>query len=399
MRVLFLTSTLPRFSGDMQAGFVIEQAQAWLGARPKNEICILAPHDAGAARREELDGIRVERFRYFLPERWQQLAYPAILPNIRARPWLAVQIPGFLAAEYFAARGIVRRLGVDCIYAHWVMPQGVVAWRIKRSLGIPYILQNHSSDLAVFAKAGSIGEKLARSVLLEAAHFFCVNARQRDEALALLAPAQREAFAQRCTVLPMGIGPLPTEQFAPGRRHDIATIGRLSSKKGINLLILAAEMLAERGMRPSVGIAGDGEERSPLEALVSKSDVRFVGFLTGREKDHFLASADRFAFPALAADGDVEGMPVALLEALARGAPVLASRDTNVELLAEWQSLRDEVVFIEDPSDIGRLASALADLLQRDRCSDAMIEIMARYRWDRLIEEYLKPIEAVVRAA
>ncbi len=392
MRVLMLTSTLPRFHDDMQANFVGEQAAAWAEARPADEIFVLAPHDILAARRENVGRVSVERFQYLVPTRLQRLAYPAILPNLRRNPFLWAQVPPFMLAEYLAARRLARRIDADCIYAHWIMPQGLVAWRLKRALGIPYVLQNHSSDLAVFDKAGEAGRKLARMVLREAAHFFCVNAVQRDHALALFAGAEREAFARRCTVLPMGIAEIPAESPALPTRFDVATIGRLSRKKGIDLLIKAAERLAARGIRPRISIAGDGEERSRLEALVRQSDVTFTGFITGEAKDRFLASADCFAFPAFAADGDVEGLPVALLEALGRGRPVLASRDTNIELLPEWPEIRERVIFVADPTDLPSLEANLERLLTAEP-SDKVARAIARYRWKNLIGEYLAAIE------
>lgn len=394
MRVLFLTSTLPRFAGDMQAGFVAEQAQAWQAARQDDELAILAPHDAAAPREERLGTLRILRYRYLLPERAQRLAYPAIMPNIRANPLLALQLPPLLVAGYRAAMREARVMQADLVYAHWVMPQGLMAWRLRRAAGIPYVLQNHSSDLTVFDKLGAGGRRLARAILRDCLWFFCVNSAQREHALQMFDGAEREAFAQRCTVLPMGIASLPATPDSGGE-WDIATIGRLSRKKGLDLLIRAAETLAARGWRPRIAIAGDGEEAAALKAMVRASDVHFPGFLTGSEKDRFLASARSFAFPALAADGDVEGLPVALLEGLARGRPVLASRDTNIALLPEWPAIKDGVVFVEDPSDLAALAAAMERLVTLSP-GRAVAETIGRYRWDRVIEDYLAPIEGAM---
>ena len=395
MRVLMLTSTYPRFAGDMQANFVGEQAAAWAAERPNDQLVVLAPHSSGVPQREAADGFTVERFRYLRPASAQRLAYPAILPNLRRNPLLWAQVPPFVAAEYLAARRVAQRISADCVYAHWTIPQGLVAWQIKRTLGLPYFLQNHSSDLAVLDKLGSPGRKLARTLLRDAAHFFCVNADQRRHAVELFEGGERDEFDRKCTVLPMGIAERSTTSAATRGGFDIATIGRLSRKKGTELLICAAESLAARGIRPSIGIAGDGEERERLNALVDRANVTFVGFLTGPEKDRFLAAARGFAFPALAADGDVEGLPVALLEALARGTPVLASRDTNIELLPEWAAIRDDVVFVEDPSDIDSLERALERLIATDGSSRTVRHI-ERYHWNNLIREYLAPIDSAL---
>ncbi|MDF1835888.1 MAG: glycosyltransferase [Alteraurantiacibacter sp. bin_em_oilr2.035] len=379
----------------MQANFVGEQAAAWRKARPDHRITILAPHSPGIARHDEVAGASVTRFPYFVPSSAQRLAYPAIMPNLKRNPLLWAQVPPFILAEYVAATQIAKKICPRVIYAHWVMPQGLVAWRLWREMGIPYILQNHSSDLAVFDKAGGIGRKLARVLLREASHYFCVNASQRDHALSLFDGADREAMAARCTVLPMGIATDDAQALVPGKQFEIATISRLSRKKGLDLLIRAAEALAAKGVRPRIAIAGDGEERARLESMVVEADITFTGFLAGERKDRFLASAERFVFPALAADGDVEGMPVAMLEAMARGRPVLVSRDTNVELLPEWPEIRDELVFVESPSDIAALAEGLEKLLEIGP-SEELRRLIDRYRWTNLIHDYLAPIEAAL---
>lgn len=400
MRVLFLTSTLPRFAGDMQADFVGEQAEAWAAARPGDDLTILAPGDPAAPHSERRGAIDVRRFAYMPDPRWQKLAYPAILPNIRRRPVLSLQVPAFLAAQYGAARRLVREKGIDLVYAHWVMPQGLVAWRLKAATGVPYVLQNHSSDLSVFAKAGGVGRALARRVLGEAAAFFCVNAGQRDFALSLVDGPHRAALDAKAHVLPMGTV-LPDADIAGSPfGYDLATIGRLSGKKGLDLLIAAAERLAADGIRPRIGIAGDGEDRAALEALPKSAHVEFPGFLTGPRKAEFLHAAQAFVFSNLAQGGDVEGMPVALLEAMALGKPTLASRDTNIEMLPEWTAIRDAVEFVRDPRDIGALADAMRRLAglsakERARRSAVLRQHVRRYRWDRLIHEYLAAIDAV----
>jgi glycosyltransferase involved in cell wall biosynthesis len=397
MRVLFLTSTLPRFTGDMQANFVGEQAAAWKAARPEDELFILAPHDKSAALDEIWDGIKIVRFRYMRPARWQALAYTAILPNLKRRPSLAVQVLPFLLAEYLAARRLVAEHKIDLIYAHWVMPQALVALWISQTRGTPFVIQNHSSDLRIFAKFGAAGNALARRVIRAARQLFCVNSAQRDYALGLFEDRERSTIADKTKVLPMGVAP-PQAESPVAARYDFGAISRLSKKKGLHHFIAAAEALASRGVRPAIGIAGGGEDAEELKALVNKSDIEFPGFLTGAEKDLFFDMTRIFVMPSVTSGGDVEGMPVALLEALCRGKPTIASRDTNITSLPEWPAIEQDVFYIDDPSNIGALAetmeraatSAEADAPRAERLRSTM----SRYWWPNLIEEYLEAIES-----
>ncbi|WP_299949844.1 glycosyltransferase [uncultured Ruegeria sp.] len=395
MNVLFLTSTFPRFAGDQQAPFVLEQARAWRAKRPLDKLFVLAPHDAGAERRETLDGIEIRRFRYMPSDKQQTLAYPAILPNIRQNPWRIFQVLPFLWAQYAAAKSIARETEIDLVYAHWVMPQGLVALALDRFCRLPYVLQNHSSDLSVFTKFGLPGRHMARAVLQRAGIFFCVNSEQKTFAESLLPDI-------RCHVLPMGVSldlaRAVKDQSLQDAKYAVATISRLSKKKGIQHLIDAAEVLAKNGQVFPLGIAGDGEDAEELRTRPTHADVHFTGFLSGTEKAEFFGHSFAMAFPSVNAAGDVEGMPVALLEALTSGKPTIASKATNIELLPEWPEIREDVELLEDPSDTMAFAQAIERTLnltptQAQARSERLRRAMGGVTWDRLIEKYLRVID------
>ena len=395
--ILFLTSTLPRFVGDQQAAFVLEQAAAWKRARPDDTLYILAPHDVGAHDTEQIDSVTIERFHYMRPAQLQTLAYPAIMPNLRRKPVRALQIPFYLWNQYRTAKRMIKTHRIDLVYAHWVMPQGVVADQLKRATGVPYILQNHSSDLSVFTKLGKPGRALARRILRRAEAFFCVNSLQREMARDILP-------GLACAVLPMGVA-MQTPKAPPVTRatdaaYGVGTISRLSGKKGLDHLIAAAEALAARGQHPRFAIAGDGEDAERLKALPQASDVTFPGFLAGAEKLAFFDDCFAMALPSASTKGDVEGLPVALLEAMASGKQVIASRDTNIKLLAEWSEISGIVEYLDDPSDVDAFARAIMRLLALDpevaaQNAQVLARTAERYRWDNLIEEYLSVIDSV----
>ena len=77
---------------------------------------------------------------------------------------------------------------------------------------------------------------------------------------------------------------------------------------------------------------------------------------------------------------------------------MLASRDTNIELLPEWDAIKRDVVFVEDPADIDALARAIVELMTRSPGSAGQAkQVLSRYLWSNLIEEYLEPIERAVK--
>ncbi|HIC67945.1 MAG TPA: glycosyltransferase family 4 protein, partial [Candidatus Latescibacteria bacterium] len=84
--VCLLTTGYPRFEGDLFGAFVLELARGLV--RQGLRVAVLAPHDRGASLREDVDGVRIQRFRYFIP-RWQRLAYGGGMPTNLRESWIA----------------------------------------------------------------------------------------------------------------------------------------------------------------------------------------------------------------------------------------------------------------------------------------------------------------------
>jgi glycosyltransferase involved in cell wall biosynthesis len=107
-------------------------------------------------------------------------------------------------------------------------------------------------------------------------------------------------------------------------------LGRLTEKKGIDVLLRAFAPVAQARRDVVLLIAGEGELRSALEREVRllgmESRVQFTGFVSGEAKRHVIAAADAMVVPSVvAADDDAEGLPVALLEGLAAGLVCVAT--------------------------------------------------------------------------
>lgn len=116
---------------------------------------------------------------------------------------------------------------------------------------------------------------------------------------------------------------------APARRSDnkknktIFYLGRLEQRKGVKHLLHAFKLLSETSPEASLVIAGDGPDRAKLEALAADLDLKnvaFVGYVTEKEKLHYLRTADLYCSPALYG----ESFGVVLLEAMATGLVTVA---------------------------------------------------------------------------
>ena len=140
-RLLVLTSTYPRWRGDSEPGFVHELARR---LAVTFEVTVLCPHAPGAARRERMDGVEVERFRYAPAALETLVPGGGVLPNLKRRPAKWLLLPGFLLGQAIATRRALARLGPDVVHAHWIVPQGAVM-ALLAALGrrVPWLLTSH----------------------------------------------------------------------------------------------------------------------------------------------------------------------------------------------------------------------------------------------------------------
>jgi len=146
-------------------------------------------------------------------------------------------------------------------------------------------------------------------------------------------------------------------------------VGRFVAKKGLNTLIEACAILSARGVEFSCHLYGDGEERAAIAALTATLGVTQVVHLEGPIPNQAFYStmsrADVFVCPCrYRPDGERDGIPVTLLEAMAAGIAVVSTTVSGIPELIE-----DQVNgFLVPPEN----ASALADVLQRLLTNDGL---------------------------
>jgi glycosyltransferase involved in cell wall biosynthesis len=317
---------------------------------------VLIPAVPGGASEEHGDGIRVRRYRFF-PRRWEDLAAGAILENVRAHKSRLIQVPFLMAAQSLAVRKAVRREHPAVLHAHWIIPQGLVArFAAPR---VPLVVTTLGGDL--YALNDPLSKALKRSVLRRARAVTVMNADMRERAIAL------GANPATTYVMPMGAQVAQFADAALGRISRVAeadapvrllAVGRLVEKKGFRQLL---EALAE--IDPALWhltIVGDGPERRALETAASDLPVDFVGQLTREALTRADAEADVAVFPSVrAASGDQDGLPVALLEAMASGCAVVVSDLPGLD-----EAVEPGVSGLSVPSgDVAALREALATVI------------------------------------
>ncbi len=347
-RLLVVASTYPAAADDGTPGFVRDIA---LVEAEEFDTLVLVPRVPGAGHREERSGdLTVQRFRYF-PRRWEDLADGAILENLRSRKSRWLQLLPFVLAEALALRRAVRTYRPDVLHVHWILPQGAAALLAARK--VPWLVTTLGGD--VYALSDPISDRLKRAVLRRARAVTAMNSDMTGRLIDQGAPPEATH------VLPMGADveairvAAAGEQQVPGR---IMFAGRLVEKKGVAVLLDALRRLPATGW--TLDIVGDGQLRAELTRLADGLPVTFRGQLSRAELARSYARAEIAVVPSVAAaSGDQDGLPVTLLEAMAVGCAVVASRLAGIDAAV----VHGESGLLVPPGDAEALAATLEALL------------------------------------
>jgi glycosyltransferase involved in cell wall biosynthesis len=330
-RVLLVTSSYPRWVGDSTTPFIHHLAQ---DLRERGwDILVLAPHAAGAARREILDGVPVERFRYLWPESLENVCYDGgALVKLRQNRWNLLKIPFLVIAQWAAILWRVGRYKIILVHSHWILPQGFTVALSAGLLGAPHIATIHGSD--VFALRGWIARQCQRFVLRRA-DAVTVNSSATQAAVEGLAPGLSglTRIAMGATVPSHDVtarAPMLRGAYRRNAGPLLIFVGRLVEEKGVADLLAAIAIVRTSLPDVTALIVGDGPDRSKFEQQVERlglgSMVTFTGWLPPDQVQCHLAAADIFVGPSRPGpDGTIEAQGITFIEAMLAGRPVIAT--------------------------------------------------------------------------
>lgn len=256
------------------------------------------------------------------------------------------------------------------IHAHWSTYPTTAAWALARVTGRPFGFTCHAHD--VFRNHHLLPRKIADAAL--AVTISRHNVDWLDRNISALAP--RKLKVVHCGVDLRQISWQPGER--PGNR--ILGVGRLSPEKGFHTLIDALALLRDSGTMFHCTLIGDGPARQELEALIDRHGLHQCVELAGAQPQEVVRSALEgatvFALPCqIAANGSRDGIPVALMEAMAAGVPVVSCPVSGVpELIGD-----DVHGLLAVEGNAASLAQALKRLLD-DPSLRRRLSIAARER-------------------
>ena len=318
-KLIVTASTFPRWKDDTEPRFVLDLASHMTD---EFDVTVLVPAAPGAKNREVLEGVQVIRYHYFPVHKWETLCYPgAIVPRIKEKKIRALLVPFLLLSLYFHLWKILPEY--DVVHAHWLIPQGIVQSFFKK----PYIVTGHGGDVVSLNKG--IMRKLKVRCLKKARHVTVVSEYLKGRVQELVPEIEPEVISMGVDTRKFGRQYRVENYFGQGDKKVVLFVGRLAEKKGVAYLIEAMKQIDAL-----LVIVGNGPLRKTLEEQaeqVGKDRIRFLGEKTHEELKKIYASADIFVAPSVTAkDGDQEGLGLVLLEAMASGLPVVASKSGGI---------------------------------------------------------------------
>lgn len=386
MRILVFTSLFPN-SRRPDFGIFIFQRILHLAQRSGTFVKVVAPIPYFPA------WITSSRWgRYGLIPREETVGNLSVYhPRYPLLPALLMPLHGLLM--FVGSLRLVRRLHqefrFDCIDAHYVYPDGFAAVLLGKVLGLPVIVSARGTDINVFPSFPSIRPLIVWS-LHKAAGIVAVSASLKNAMIGLGLPAEK------IFVIPNGVDtnrfhPLPQGEARrnlglPKDGKIVVSVASLTEGKNHSLLVSAfRKMLGDSG-GAKLFLIGEGPLRPALQELIGKlqmqESVTLVGAKPNQELAWWYSAADVSCLVS-----SREGWPNVIMESLACGTPVVATRVGGVPEIIDSPELG-----LLAEQDSGSIAVTLESALSKAWDRDA-IALNAQSRgWNQVaseVEQYL----------
>lgn len=324
---------------------------------------------------------------------WEHLGAAAEDPAIAAG--VSAELSELLAHDHDDAQQALdlavaaRAHGVDHLHAHFASVSTTVARMASRISGLPYSFTAHAKDI----HHDDVDQRALETKFAEAHHAVTISAHNLDDLRRRFPAATRRLHLvhnglelERFPFRPPQEEQSTADDADGGRARPIRLlgVGRLVEKKGFGLLIEAVARLRARGLDVEADIAGDGPLAEDLRERITAAElgehVRLLGPRTQQEISMLFEDHDAFVAPFVVGhDGNVDGLPTVLLEAMARGIRCVAA-----DVAAVSEVIRPgQTGWLVPTGDVDALVEAIVEATSRPAVAHR--ELLESSR--RLIEE------------
>ena len=299
-----------------------------------------------------------------------------------------LKTPALVLAGLASLARVTRTFRVDIVHSHWVLPQGFVA-AVGAGTGVPTVLTVHGGD--VYGLRGRTLDKFS-SFALRHASSVTANSSATRAAVSEITDGSVDA-----EVVPMGVDVrrLPVTDVVARVRQTyrspdgplLVFVGRVVEEKGVEEIVRATALLTEHFPGVSVVIGGSGQHLDRVRDLARSLDVgarvHTPGWIEPAEVPSWLQAADVVVAPSKEGpEGWQEGQGLSIIEAMAIGKPVVATRSGGIV-----DTIEDGVTgLLVAPGDAPALAGAVRRLVDNPNLAEKIgccASLAAHERFDR----------------
>lgn len=342
-------------------------------------IHLVTPNHLGLAATEEGLGLRITRVRIPL----LMLPYVETLSSFPrggkeyGRFRVSMARLAYLTWLLWTFWRYGRRKEIDVIHAHTTIIPALAALLSGRR----FVVTLHGGEMARVASGARVARWANRSILRRACCVIAVSQESYNRAHDLGVPPERLRLIPNGVDCDRWAAPPKGRQTPRSERVRLLFAGRLEHVKGPDVLLRAISLVsADRAMHLEIAGAGNLMDSLREQASVCPHQVTFLGRLSEAELIRTLHRCDIVVIPSRS-----EGLPLFLLEAMAAGKPVVATR------VGAIPDVLDSDAILTPPGDAEALASAVerlvADPALRDKLSKANLALSARFDWRRIAAE------------
>jgi glycosyltransferase involved in cell wall biosynthesis len=299
----------------------------------------------------------------------------------------------YIVGAWPVVQQLIREAKPDIVHSHFIFPDGVLAWQLKRRHGIPYVITAHGSDVPGYNpdRFRALHPMLApawKRVVRQASTIVSPS-----QSLASLLQAQ--GYGGILETIPNGFrcGAFVATRHGVG---NLLVISRLFERKGVQYLLQALEGLAQP---LNVHIVGDGPYlphlKQAAQRLHTQAIVHFHGWLdnTSSAFRDLIETASIFALPS-----EAENFPNVLLEAMAAGLPIITTSGTGCAEVVGAAAL------LVPPRNAASIRAAIEHLSTEPAYCDelgraARSRVQAMFSWRAVANQYVETYERALHTA
>lgn len=333
MKIIIMTHTIPRFSGDPSAPFMEILANSFV--KLGHKVTVLAPYDQRINFFEKRR-YKLVTYKYIFPNSLHLLGYSRTLKGDKSISLMTYFLsPFFYFFGFIALLKLAKKEKPEIISTHWIIPNGFIAALVSKIAKIPFTTTIPGSDVylagqnPMFKAMAAFASKNAGVVISDSAHYLDqlknLGANPRNKVVIRygvdmdrLKPSKKD----KRIMSNLGI----TE-----RDKIILAVGRMVSKKGFIYLVRAFPEILKKVLEVKLVLVGDGQETERLKREVEKLGIRgkviFPGMISYNDLSKYYNLADVFVMPSIKDEkGNIDASPVSMMEAMAVGTPVVTTR-------------------------------------------------------------------------